>query len=282
METPLEDEHKEYKPVNRNDPRPTEELINLALTEEDEHAAWNAVTVLQFRATREVLEAAQNLCKSERAKERELGANILGQLGVPDRAFPDECLATALELLETDQEVQVLSAACIALGHLHDPRAIGPLVGLKNHPSEDVRYGVVHGLSGQRDDLAIATLIELSADEDSDVRDWATFELGTILDDVDTPQIREALFARLGDPDDDTRGEALASLARRKDERVLVPLTRELEEAADDAGPLVFEAAEKLGDPRLCPVLLKIKALGVEDSYLEKALAACNCESPNQ
>src|SRR5205814_7161779 len=129
-----------------------------------------------------------------------------------------------LELLETDQDVQVLSAACIALGHLHDPRAVEPLVRLKDHPSEDVRYGVVFGLSGQHDDLAIATLIELSADQDSDVRDWATFELGTILDidGVDTPPLREALPARLSDPDDDTRAEALAGLARRKDERVLV------------------------------------------------------------
>ena len=59
------------------------QLIQIALNEEDEDKAWDAVTVLQFRGTQEVLEAAQRLCESRNPEERELGANILGQLGVP-------------------------------------------------------------------------------------------------------------------------------------------------------------------------------------------------------
>ena len=35
------------------------QLIQIALNEEDEDKAWDAVTVLQFRGTQEVLEAAQ-------------------------------------------------------------------------------------------------------------------------------------------------------------------------------------------------------------------------------
>jgi len=41
--------------IGRNDPRPTEELIHIALTEPDENVAWDAVTVLQYRGSQEVL-----------------------------------------------------------------------------------------------------------------------------------------------------------------------------------------------------------------------------------
>jgi len=277
--TPSADEQEQPKYDTRSDPRSTEALIDLALTEADEHATWDAVTVLHFRATREVLEAALRLCKSESADERVLGANILGQLGIPDRAFPGESVSTLLGILESEQDPDVLQAACVALGHQGDTAAIGPLIKFKDHASEDVRHGVAFGLLGHRDAHAVEALIELSGDDDSDVRDWATFGLGAILEDVDTPQLRDALFARLDDPDDDTRGEALSGLSRRKDARVLAPLMRELEDAAGDAGPLLFEAAAELADPRLCPVLLKIRALGVEGSYLADALIACDCEN---
>ena len=38
------------------DPRSTEDLIHLALTETDEDAAWDAITALHFRGNREVLD----------------------------------------------------------------------------------------------------------------------------------------------------------------------------------------------------------------------------------
>lgn len=266
-----------YVHDKRNDPRSTEELISLALTVEDEAEAWEAVMVLHFRATREVFEAARRLCKSENVRERQLGADILGQLGVPERAFPDESVTTLLELLRTEQDAQVLSSACVALGHLRDARAIESLINLKNHPSEDVRHGVVLGLSGHRDERAIAALIELSGDFDSHVRDWATFELGSILEDVDTPELREALYARVEDPDGDTRAEALVGLAKRKDERAIKPLIEWLEQLGTDAGNMLYEAATELADPRLCIVLLKLKVMGVEDMNLEEALNSCGC-----
>lgn len=75
-----------------------------------------------------------------------------------------------------------------------------------------MRYAVVFGLFGIDDDLAVQTLIELSADVDPQVRDWATFGLGVQID-RDDPAVRHALMARLEDPDIDTRGEAIRGLA---------------------------------------------------------------------
>jgi HEAT repeat protein len=73
----------------------------------------------------------------------------------------------------------------------------------------------VLGLLTMETPAAIEALLELSRDSDVDVRNWATFALGSQID-VDTPQIREALRNRLSDSDEDTRSEALCGLARRK------------------------------------------------------------------
>lgn len=76
------------------------------------------------------------------------------------------------------------------------------------------------------------------------MRDWATFGLGQQCD-LDTHEIREALVARLNDPDDDTRDEAIMGLARRKDARAIPAIERELR--ASEFGSLVLEAAELFG-----------------------------------
>lgn len=99
---------------------------------------------------------------------------------------------------------------------------------------------------------SVSALIELSADADEDVRNWATFGLGS-MDSVDTPLLREALVRRLNDTNAEIRGEALVGLAQRKDPRVVEPLRREL--AVEDVGLLAVEAAESLGDPSLLPLL---------------------------
>jgi HEAT repeat protein len=54
----------------------------------------------------------------------------------------------------------------------------------------------------------------LTQDTAPEVRDWATFALGTQID-LDTSEIRDALAARLNDPDEVTRAEAATGLSRR-------------------------------------------------------------------
>jgi HEAT repeat protein len=248
----------------------TEKLIELALTE-SETQAREYITVLHFRANLKVLQAAQKLCQSKNKKERELGADILGQLGIPNRAFPEESLQTLLKLLEQETSTDVICAIGFALGHLQDYRGIKPLVKFKNHPNADVRYSVVFGILCQENELAINTLIELSSDEDEDVRNWATFGLGSQID-TDTPAIREALWQRLinekTDRDEtyEIYGEALVGLARRKDERVIEFLLQEL--TSNCVGYLALEAAEEIGDFRLYPALVNLREWLNEDKDL--------------
>jgi HEAT repeat protein len=144
------------------------------------------------------------------------------------------------------------------------------------HPDPEVRWAVAFALNRSQEPEATALLIELSADPDAEVRDWATFGLGTQRVD-DSPELREALFARLTDEHRDTRCEALLGLARRGDERVVGPLQAELE--ADRVGELAVEAAAAIGAPELLPALEGlVDWWDVDTDLLNSALEACREE----
>jgi hypothetical protein len=84
------------------------------------------VQILHFRASREVLETARWLGQSGCPRERELAANILGQLGVPDRVFAEEAVGLLLDMLQAEPEADGLCAIAVALGHQGSPMATGP------------------------------------------------------------------------------------------------------------------------------------------------------------
>ena len=156
-------------------------------------------------------------------------------------------------------------------------RAIGTLLRFQQHPDAAVRHGVVFGLLGHTDPNAVACLIRLSADPEPHVPDWATFGLAVQID-IDAPELRAALIARLHDPDGDTAGEAMVGLARRKDARVVAPLLELLQ--LGDVGSLPLEAAVALADPVLLPALEQIRAQwnGKHDwqyELLAEAIVAC-------
>jgi hypothetical protein len=110
------------------------------------------------------------------------------------------------------------------------------------------------------------------------VRDWATFGLGS-LTDVDTPELRDALLARMSEDDDEIRGEALIGLARRHHPDALVLVRDELNRMF--AGDWPIEAAELLADTSLHPALQAVwESLSPEDTaHFERrfvaALDAC-------
>ena len=259
----------------------TSELIDLALAEA-EPWDYDYIPILQQRGSKDVLLAAQELCSSPKVASRKLGVDILGQLGTPERTFPDCCLNTLLKLLSIETNEEVLYSIGVAFGHLKNIRAIQPLTELKNHPDADVRYGVVMGLLTHENSFAIETLIELSTDEDLDVRNWATFGLGAQID-LDTPEIRAALWQRLiqeDTQDSDTHeiyGEALVGLARREDTRIIPFILKELE--SNTISVLALEAAAEIGDVKLYPALIELRKLWDRKEYisdiLDNAIASC-------
>src|SRR3954470_8312416 len=103
-----------------------EELIPLAMAViyEDARHPTKALAALQAGGRPAVFEVARRLCASDNAKERELGAYILGQGMMPEKNFPEEKFEILFRLLETETNLNVLYAAIFALGHIRDPRAI--------------------------------------------------------------------------------------------------------------------------------------------------------------
>ena len=266
------------------DERSTAELIAIAKTVEDYEESWPLFSILYHRGSREVFDAAVELCHDEDLDHRILGVHILAELGIPERSFPAESTVLLLEMLEREVDPIMLNNIGMAFGHLGSTEAIVPLVPFKNHPHEDVRFGVAYGLMCQEDELAISTLIELSADSSIPVRNWATFGLGSMIE-TNSPEIRQALWVRIEAEkphisDDDFYEiymEALLGLARRKDIGILNLLKEELDSGC--ISDLLLEACEELSHEELYPALLKAQQW-LDDSYtLQCALENCKPDS---
>jgi HEAT repeat protein len=264
-----------------------DELFALARAAEDDEAYWACVSELHGRLDERTFRLAEVLCDSFATGERCLGADVLGQLGTVDGQtaaegpFASDSGLVLIRMLEENDEPAVLSSAAAGLGHLHDERAIGQLVALAFHGSADVRRGVVHGLMGHDDDRAVAALIRLSQDPDGSVRDWATFSLGVQIE-RDTPELREALAARLDDSDFEARSEAILGLAMRGDERALEPalaIAPEADETSISLNRALVLLGERTGDPRLAAHLERLldhpRANEAYGPGLDEALARC-------
>jgi hypothetical protein len=122
----------------------------------------------------------------------------------------------------------------------------------------------------------------LSGDPVADVRDWACFGLGVL--HADNAQVRDALAARLDDPHEDTRGEALVALARTGDRRALTHAGEVLAEPDRPLTMLQLQAAVELASPELLVVLSEIAQewSGDDDEHtsrLDRALRRSTAEA---
>ncbi|MBB2924857.1 HEAT repeat domain-containing protein [Cellulomonas cellasea] len=151
----------------------------------------------------------------------------------------DDGDAAAVLVLVDDPDAAVRGLAVTTLAHLSHG---GP-------PTEDV----------------VEAALRRSRDEDTRVRDLATFILGQQLREVDTPALREALVERLDDDDHETRCEALLGLAYRRDPRALPRLREVLSRPDDTVWQLELQAAAALADARLHPLVLRHQT-GWDDS----------------
>lgn len=251
------------------------------------HPTWMAVFEMRRRGTRTVFDAMTQLCRSGDPRSRQVGALVLGQLGISaSQTVPPFWQEQVLELMtllnrETvgQNDPEVLKDACVSLGHLNDVRAVPPILKLKRHRDARVRYGVAFGLTGHDDPRAVEGLIELAGDFDDRVREWATFGLARVIH-TNTPELRTALFANLKDASEQIRSEAIFGLAQRRDGRVLPPLTVALESSSPHE--LALQAAAILGDHNLCELLLRAAQnadnwTSPQQEALVEALRACQC-----
>jgi hypothetical protein len=251
-----------------------DELIALALSSySNEERYEEFLGKLRSRATLEMFNKAKALSFCEEPNRRILGAQILCQLGYGKRKFVKQSCKILLPMLTSEENPGVIAAIAWGLHHLKAKGREAPLIRLKNHPDAEVRLGVVGGLLGLTMKPAVQTLIELSRDVDHNVRNWATFGLGSQIS-ADSPEIRQALYDRLSDEDEETHLEAIWGLSQRKDIRVIDSLVKRL--LSDTVGFDDLIAAEALSAPELLPALISLRDWEFEgDNHLETAIRIC-------
>ncbi|MFB9831603.1 HEAT repeat domain-containing protein [Actinoallomurus acaciae] len=200
------------------------------------------------------LRAGTDLLASSDPVARSVGCDLLGCAGDLHEAVRADAASALLTLAPAETDADVTWSIAQALGSTYDRRAVPVLASLAAHPDADVRLKTAQALpSMPPEEAVIGALIRLTADEDPQVRNWATFGLGSQVD-ADTPAVREALRARLGDDGEDVRAEAVFGLARRRDPRATARVI-ELLEAEQGIFSWGLEAAACLRDPALLPYL---------------------------
>ena len=251
----------------------------------DDDAYWEAVYALHAEPMDAVWPLVAPFASDARPSLRELAVDVLRCVARREPSFVEPTMTLLTSRLRVETAASVLEAILEALGELGQPDRVELALPFATHADERVRSAVLVAMAGARSPDAIAAFIRASTDEADEVRDWATFELGSQLGDAedptrdDIPGVVEALLARLDDAHDDTRCEAIVGLARRRDRRVLPALLRGI---AEGAGPLELEAAAALGAPELCEPLRAMLARGDEEDVgfwekngIREAIAAC-------
>jgi HEAT repeat protein len=250
----------------------------------DNEDYWSPIRSLQYRLP-VIVDRIEQLLQSQDPKSRDTAATILGQNGVKDKWEISRCGDRLLSAMKQETSSTVLSSLIHALGNLHDTRGIKAVLPFATHRDPEVRYAVVHCLNGHDNSHAVQAMIQLSSDPDRDVRNWATFGLGSQIE-TNTPAIRKALLARLDEEDAEIRGEAMVGLAERGDVGVVAPFLRELTTTdpdtlrnwtlAIDTAQAIIRFATETGAPSWLPVLEKLRSLHIcEAPRIEAAIGRC-------
>jgi HEAT repeat protein len=159
---------------------------------------------LQRRTDATAFAAAAEAARSADLALRVTAMEVLGQLGYPaDRPYRGQTLPILLAEIDQAVEPRLLQVAITATAHLGDGRALTSVLRHAGHRDALVRRAVAFTLPALGDPSTpspgtLEALIGLSRDADAQVRDWAVFGLGELLE-LDTPALRAALTARLAD-----------------------------------------------------------------------------------
>jgi HEAT repeats len=257
-----------------------DQLFTRALTTPRTETSEGAIEELRTRGSRLVAERAMRMVQSSERDERLVGIDVLTDFGVEHNfPFREEYAPILVEALDTDDEVQLVRTIN-SVAKTGSDSALEPLLRLSHHPSEAVRLCVAQGLPSlvrskwlSEDDPVVLALLTLMSDQHEEVRNWATFGIGSMVD-VDGPTIRTALRAVLGDVNEDARAEALAGLVQRRDPCSYDEVVRALTD--ESVGRLSVQAAAILGDERLAEPLHDLTSWwDVDTKDLEWALYRC-------
>ncbi len=232
-----------------------EKIISRLINNKTDKSRWENIRTLRQRPSEELFLKSVELTKSDNTKIRKIGVDILAQLGLSPRPFLKETLKVYFELLEIETDPDVLMSLLYSIGHNNDEldkEQIDKICSFIDNENSWVKEGLVYALLGIDNLTAIETLIKLSSDKLSHIRNWATFGLGSQIE-RNNKNIREALWNRVNDKHQETKLEAIVGLAKRKDNRVNEVINREIIDG--EYGTLLFEAILEIKDNEFLPLL---------------------------
>jgi HEAT repeat protein len=239
-------------------------------------------TAEEIGRSSEALAVVERFSVSNDLIERAVAAHVLATFvdGNDNRNQVKEAVAILARMLEQGGNLHLEWSIVDALRLAGGESTLEPLLTLSQSHSANIRKTVAMGLHGamvnESIPAGVQALIRLTGDVDASVRDWATFGLAEL--EENSPEIRAALWARVEDPDYDTRCEALVGLASRHDLAVTSKLAAEL--GSGHVGKLVVEAAKDLAQPALLKPLQALQAWwDVDHKLLEEALQVCGSEA---
>ena len=257
----------------------TDKLFSRLLENKTNKNAWLYIGELFKRPTEAVFQKCLQLTQSDDIKERIIGVDVLSQLGSDKRPFQKETVVLLFEMLQKEDNPKILRTILSAIGHNSERLTsifIKQLEKYKENRNSDIRFGLVMALLHCKHKNAEDILIFLSKDKHSDIRDWATFSIGSISESND-PKLLAALWDKVNDKDEDTRFEAFVGLAKRKQVEIKKNILNELE--TGNFGSLIFDAIKKLNDkdflPHLEIILSEIKHDDMIDSGWITDLEEC-------
>lgn len=220
-------------------------------------AYWEYISILRSRSSEEVFIKCTELINSDSANHKKIGIDVLAQLGLPPRKFLKQTLKTYFHLLKVEENPEILMSVLYGISHNNENLSkskIHLLCSFAKNENKLIKEGLVAALIGIEDKLAIETIIKFSSDKINQIRNWATFDLGTLLT-IDNEKIRTALWKRVNDKHQETRLEAIIGLANRKDQRINEIIIQELK--AGEMGILLLEAVLEMKSKEFLPIMKK-------------------------
>lgn len=233
-------------------------------------AYWEYISILRSRSSEEVFIKCTELINSDSANHKKIGIDVLAQLGLPPRKFLKQTLKIYFHLLKVEENPEILMSVLYGISHNNENLSkskIHLLCSFAKNENKLIKEGLVAALIGIEDKLAIETIIKFSSDKINQIRNWATFDLGTLLT-IDNEKIRTALWKRVNDKHQETRLEAIIGLANRKDQRINEIIIQELK--AGEMGILLLEAVLEMKSKEFLPIMKKqMKLIQNDKSILD-------------
>lgn len=188
------------------------EALRLQEVEEaNAFATANPALDAASQAGSESLLQALRYLRDGNVQERQLHARLLSVANMPE----SRRLTDLLHALAEESDAKVIRWLVFGLRNTASASAVDRLLQLARHPSPEVRFPVPDALSAcaENFDVIADALLDLSRDEDADVRWSAAFELAAWWTDAKDPRIRYRFWEiSTADPSNEIREVAREAL----------------------------------------------------------------------